>query len=144
MGRIVYEYGRGSWNEWHLRFGDGTGGWLSDAQLEYAISTLVERDVPRLPSPDAVREGATLTIRGEPYTVTTLTRARYRGVEGELPFTYWDKGEVPFVDLRTPSGKFATLDYSESPPLLFAGEFVPFESLRMVELRTFEGWPIPR
>ena len=144
VGRIVYQYGRGGWNEWHLRFGDGTGGWLSDAQLEYAISTLVERDAPRIPPAGHLRPGAAVTYAGEPYVVTTVTVAHYKGVEGELPFEYWDKGDVEFVDLPTPSGRFATVDYSESPPLFFAGEFVPFESLRMVELRTFEGWPVPR
>ena len=145
VGRIIYEYGRGGWNEWHLRFGDGTGGWLSDAQLEYAVSTLVERDAPNLaPGPSRYSPGDVVMFAGEPYTVSVVTTARYRGVEGELPFEYWDKRDVTFVDLRTPGGKFATIDYSESPPLFFAGEFVPFQSLRMVELRTFEGWPVPR
>ena len=36
-GRIVYEYGAGTWNEWHLLFADGSSGWLSDAQLDYAV-----------------------------------------------------------------------------------------------------------
>lgn len=144
VGRIIYAYGRGGWNEWHLRFGDGGGGWLSDAQLEYAISTLVEDPPPLPPDPSRLHPGSSLAFEGDNYTVSVITQAWYRGVEGELPFEYWDKREVPFVDLRTPGGKFATIDYSESPPLLFAGEFVPFESLRLVELRTFEGWPVPR
>ena len=29
-GRIVYEYGEGTWNEWHLAFADNTSGWLSE------------------------------------------------------------------------------------------------------------------
>jgi Domain of unknown function (DUF4178) len=144
VGRIIYQYGRGGWNEWHLRFGDGTGGWLSDAQLEYAISTQVSGDTSTIPATGRLRPGQALAIAGVQYVVSTVTVARYRGVEGELPFEYWDKADVEFVDLRTPSGKFATIDYSEAPPLLFAGEFVPFESLRMVELRTFEGWTAPR
>lgn len=145
VGRIVYQYGRGGWNEWHLRFADGTGGWLADAQLEYALSTLVERPGGSIPR-DArkLSPGDSVAIGGEDYVVSTVTRASYRGVEGELPFEYWDKREVTFVDLRTASGKFATIDYSEDPPLVFAGEFVPFDALHLVELRTFEGWPVPR
>lgn len=143
VGRIMYRYGRGAWNEWHLRFADGTGGWLSDAQLEYAVSQLVEKP-GAVPRAQQVRPGQVVDIRGESYTVTTLTRASYAGVEGELPFQYWDKAQVPFVDLRTATGKFATIDYSEDPPLVFAGEFVPFDALHLVELRTFEGWPVPR
>ena len=48
-GRIVYEYDDGGWNEWHLVFADGASGWLSDAQAEYAVSTLVTPPGP-LPS----------------------------------------------------------------------------------------------
>ena len=143
VGRIIYAYGRGGWNEWHLRFSDGTGGWLSDAQLEYAISRLVDKHGP-LPRAEEARQGVMVNIAGVTYRGTTLTRAWYRGVEGELPFEYWDKREVPFLDLRTADAKFATIDYSEDPPLLFAGEVVPFDALRLVELRTFDGWPVPR
>lgn len=146
VGRIMYEHARGAWNEWHLRFDDGRGGWLSDAQLEWAVTELVE-PTPPLPSDPlglGIRRGATLRHAGETYTVTSVTRARYRGVEGELPFVYWDKAEVPFADLRTTGAHFATIDFSENPPLFFAGEFVPFDSLQMAGLREFEGWPRPR
>src|SRR5215211_85234 len=27
VGRIIYEYARGAWSEWHLAFVDGTSGW---------------------------------------------------------------------------------------------------------------------
>src|SRR5215469_13726401 len=37
-GRIIYEYDQGNWNEWHIVFNDGSDGWLSDAQDEYAVS----------------------------------------------------------------------------------------------------------
>ncbi|MDF1503353.1 DUF4178 domain-containing protein [Roseisolibacter sp. H3M3-2] len=143
VGRIMYEYARGGWNEWHLRFDDGTGGWLSDAQLEWAVTTLVE-PAPRLPFGVGLRRGQSFVIGDATYTVSTITRARYRGVEGELPFVYWDKAEVQFVDLRTPAARFATVDFSEDPPLVFAGEFVAFDDLQLTGLRAFEGWPPPR
>jgi hypothetical protein len=77
------------------------------------------------------------------YTVASATRARYDGVEGELPFYYWGKEEVPFVDLRTPDGRLATVDGSERPPLVFAGAFAEFGDLGMTGLRAFDGWPAP-
>ena len=43
-------------------------------------------------------------------------------------------------DLGSEDGKFATLDYSEDPPLVFLGEYVDFDSLKMTGLREFEGW----
>jgi hypothetical protein len=134
VGRIIYEYERGAWSEWHLVFTDGASGWLSDAQAEYAVSFLAPPSAP-LPDADAMRRRLELDVGGTAYQVTSVTRARYRGVEGELPFEYWDKREVVFADLRAPGGGFATVDYSESPPLLFAGEYVEFDALALKNLR---------
>jgi hypothetical protein len=138
-GRIIYEYEQGNWNEWHLMFNGGRSGWLSDAQLEYDISFLVEEHAP-LPAVGRVDVGQRVGFEKVVYEVTSITRARYRGVEGELPFQYWDKAEVPFVDLRTPDARFGTIDYSEPPPLLFLGEAVEYEALKLKNVRTFEGW----
>lgn len=33
IGRIVYEWEQGGWNEWHIAFDDGRSGWLSDARF---------------------------------------------------------------------------------------------------------------
>jgi hypothetical protein len=143
VGRIVYAYERGGWNEWHLRFTDGGGGWLSDAQLEYAVTELVTPP-SELPQRFQLTPGREVDVAGERFTVTTVTEAHYATVEGELPFEYWDKGDVTFVDLRTPGARFATIDYTESPPLVFVGEFVDFDALGMQGLREFEGWPPPR
>jgi hypothetical protein len=74
------------------------------------------------------------------YQVTTITKAHYRGVQGELPFQYWDKNDVVFVDLRSASGKFATIDYSDDQPALYLGESIEFEDLNLKNLRSFEGW----
>jgi hypothetical protein len=143
VGRIRYAYARGRWSEWHLRFADGGGGWLSDAQLEWAVTEQVPTP-PDLPPPDALRPGRRVALAGARYTVASVTPARYDGVEGELPFFYWGKQEVPFVDLRTADGRFATVDHSERPPLVFAGEFVDFDALALANLRAFDGWPAPR
>lgn len=138
-GRIVYEYDNGGWNEWHLAFGDDTSGWISDAQAEYAISRRVA-EPGRLPAQDEVPVGKRFTFGGVSLQVTTRTMARYRGVEGELPFEYWDKSSVLFVDMRSADGDFATLDYSEDPPLLFLGRFVGYDELALEQVRRFEGW----
>lgn len=143
VGRIAYEYERGGWNEWYCVAGGGASSfWLSDAQLEYAVS---REAVPASPLPDAsvVRPGTAIATREGELAVTTLTRARYRGVEGELPFAYWDKREVLFADLGAEDGRFGTIDYSEAPPLLFTGAYVEFEALNLRNLREFEGWATP-
>jgi hypothetical protein len=140
VGRIVYEYEQGSWNEWHLIFNDGKSGWLADAQLEYAVSFLTPPPAP-LPAETEVSRDQEFHWNGALYRVTTITRAHYVSVEGELPFEYWDKQELTFADLRTPDARFGTIDYSERPPLLFLGAAVEYDDLRLKNVREFEGWP---
>jgi hypothetical protein len=137
VGRIVYEYEDGGWNEWHLAYADGTSGWLSDAQLEFAVSSLVQPSQP-LPAASAVALGQAYAWNDRTLEVTTLTTARYKGVEGELPFEYWGKEDVLFADLRGHDATFGTIDYSDGAPILFIGRFVSFDELHLRELRTFE------
>jgi Domain of unknown function (DUF4178) len=137
VGRIIYEYEQGGWNEWHIVFNDQASGWLSDAQAQYDVSFLV----PGAKLPAQVERGQRYTLNGSSYEVTAVTHARYRTVEGEMPFENWDKKESVFADLRTPDARFGTIDYSEPTPLLFLGEAVEFDDLRLKNLRQFEGWP---
>src|SRR5262245_26624816 len=135
-GRIAYEHEDGGWNEWHLLFAGGESGWLSDAQAEYAISTLAA--ATKLPPIGSVSVGGHLSFQQRSFQVSSITNAHYRGVEGELPFVYWDKDTVPFVDLRAHDESFATIDYSEDPPLLFVGRFVEYDALSLRNLRDFD------
>ena len=139
VGRILYEYEKGGWNEWNMVFSDGVSGWLSDTQEEYAVSFPATPPQP-LPAPENVERGQKALWNGVRYVVTCLTRARFRGVEGELPFEYWDKEERLFVDLRSADGRCATIDYSHAEPLLFLGEAAEFDDLHLKNLRQFEGW----
>jgi hypothetical protein len=138
LGRIVYEWEQGGWNEWHITMHDGTSAWLSDAQDEYAISFRAE--ATGLPAAKQLQVGQQFAWNNQRYTLSVITPAHYRGVEGELPFEYWDKDEVTFADFRSPSRQFATLDFSDEQPALYLGEFVEFEDLQLKNLRTFEGW----
>lgn len=139
VGRILYRYDQGAWNEWHCVFSNGSSGWLSDAQAEYGMSFLTPPPTP-LPRALELTRGMRMSWNGVVYEVSTLTEAYYQGVQGELPFEYWDKSRCVFADLRTRDARFATIDYSEEPPLLFLGEWVDFETLQLKNLREFEGW----
>jgi hypothetical protein len=136
IGRIIYEYDQGNWNEWHLMMNNGASGWLSDAQDDYAVTFAA----PGRKLPAQCRVGQQYAWDRDTYTVSAITKAHYRGVEGELPFQYWDKTDVVFVDLMSHEGKFATIDYSDEQPVLYLGESVEFESMKLKNLRSFEGW----
>jgi len=137
VGRILYEYEDGGWNEWHIVFSDGASGWLSDAQLEYTVSFLTAPPEV-LPPADQIARARLFFWSGVRYEVTSVTRAHYRGVAGELPFEYWDKNAIVFADLRTADARFGTIDYSEATPLLFLGEAVEFDDLQLKNLREFD------
>ena len=143
VGRIIYEYERGHWSEWHIRLSDGTSAWLSDAQAEYAITRQVENPGP-LPAADSCRPGQAVTLDGATYRISVITHALYAGVEGELPFEYWDKLQVEFVDLKGPGAQFATIDYSEPTPLLYTGVSVVFDELHLGNLREESAESGPR
>jgi hypothetical protein len=137
-GRIIYEYEQGTWNEWHVVQNDGSSAWLSDAQAQYCYTTLTTHK--DLPAANDVRVGNRYTWDGILFSVTSITEAKYRGVEGELPFQYWDKETALFADCMSPRGDFATIDYSDEQPLLYRGAIADFDSLHLKNLRTFEGW----
>lgn len=136
IGRIIYEYEQGTWNEWHVVTNDGVSQWLSDAQDEYVFTYAA----PGRKLPAEVQVGQEYTWDGIHYAVTSITEAHYRGVQGELPFQYWDKEECTFADLRSHQGEFATIDYSDEQPALYLGWMVDFDDLHLKNLRSFEGW----
>lgn len=142
VGRILYEYDRGRWSEWYLRNGEGDGAWLSDAQGDYAITAPTERADP--PSMDHVRVGQSYAVDGTLFTVSTLTRAHYAGVEGELPFESWHRHDVLFADLDTDGTvtppRLATIDYADVPPTVYVGDYVTLDELALRNLRHIEGW----
>ena len=84
--------------------------------------------------------GQTYAFGDFSFQLTTLTRARYRGVEGELPFEYWDKDEVA---VRRPAvGRRPLRDASTTARrrrCCFLGAFVEFDELELKDLRAGRG-----
>ncbi len=87
-----------------------------------------------------MQRGQLFPWNGKRFELTSVTSAHYKGVQGELPFEYWDKSDCVFADLRTTTGEFATIDYTDEPPLLFIGRAVEFDELHLKNLQLFEGW----
>jgi hypothetical protein len=139
VGRLTYAWERGRWNEWHCLRGDGSSAWLSDAQLEYAMTVQVYAD-GRMPELRNVQLGDRFIWGDQNYAVTNVLEAQYVGTEGELPFTTFAKGHRTFIDLVSDDGAFATVDGTEQPLLLYLGEYVSFDDLAMTQLRVFDGW----
>lgn len=140
LGRLQMRFADGYWNEWHLGFDDGRFGWLGESQGLYAVSFPVF-SAGALPPFEALAVGQALPLAGVAYTVREKRRALYASAEGEIPFRAPFGEEVSFADLAGPRDRsFATLDYSEEPPMAFAGRYAEFEALELTGLRAIDGW----
>ncbi len=139
IGRIQIKYSQGYWNEWHLLFDDMRTGWLSEAGGEYVL-TFAQYVADRLPEFAELKVGQRFVLASQMWTVSNIENAECVAGQGELPFKVGAGYPVAAVDLRN-GANFATLDYSETPPLLFVGEPVDFRSLKMSNLR--DGMAIP-
>ena len=139
IGRIQVKYSQGLWNEWHLLFDDQRNGWLSEAAGEYVL-TFTHPVMEPLPRFDQLKVGQRLSLASQAWTVSNIEQAEVVAGQGELPFRVVAGYPLAAVDLRN-QANFATLDYSETPPLLFVGEAVDFASLKMNNLR--DGMAVP-
>ncbi|MBI5211293.1 MAG: DUF4178 domain-containing protein [Elusimicrobia bacterium] len=139
IGRLQMRYPEGFWNEWHLSFIDGKLGWLGEAQGLYALSFKSSAGAA-LPAYGSLSVGGKVELAGKTFAVKDRREAEYIAAEGELPFRVPFGEKAPFADLAGPGREFATIDYSEDPPFLFLGEYVPFDELALTGLKEFEGW----
>lgn len=133
LGRIQLRHESGIWNEWYILFDDGRSGWLSEASGEYVVSALVPVTDP-IPAFESLTPEMPVSIAGRTFTVTDLETARCVSGQGELPFKVDAGYDVNTADLRS-SDRFLTIDYSETPPLVFVGQPTKFDDLKLANLR---------
>ncbi|MEI7614456.1 MAG: DUF4178 domain-containing protein [Betaproteobacteria bacterium] len=133
IGRIQLKHESGLWNEWHILFDDARSAWLSEAGGEYVVSAQVPVSEP-IPAFETLVPEMPVTISGGVFRVSDLESARCISGQGELPFKVESGYDVKTADLRG-NDRFVTLDYSETPPLVFAGYPAKFAELKLTQLR---------
>ncbi len=133
IGRIQLKHESGLWNEWHILFDDARSAWLSEAGGEYVLSSQVPT-TEALPAFEALTPEMPVSIDGRTFTVTDLESARCIAGQGELPFKVESGYDVNTADLRG-NDRFVTIDYSETPPLVFVGYPASFDELKLANLR---------
>lgn len=137
IGRIQLRYQQGVWNEWHLLFDNQESGWLSEANGNYVL-TFPSPAPENIPAFDELEVGRSLQLHGQAFQAVNKEVSTCIAGEGELPFKVGAGYEAPVIDLSNEQN-FATLDYSETPPLLFIGEQVELGSLSLTGLREREA-----
>ena len=144
LGRLQLEHRTGTWNEWYIEWKDGRTGWLGEAQGQYFV-TLPDGEVhpdEKLPEFNSIGVGQRIFVGRKRYQVAEVRMAKATGGEGELPFIVGAGYELPYADLRRPDNGFATIDYSESPPLVFTGRCVGWKQPNLTNHREFDGWRV--
>jgi hypothetical protein len=139
VGRLQVRWDGGRWNEWYCVFDDGRGGWLGEAAGEFSVSFETTVAEP-LPAWKSLGPGTRVTLGGVAYEVTDRREAEVIGGEGELPFRVDAGWKTATADLRAPTTRFATLDYSDEPPRVYIGEVVDVATLGLRGLRELDRW----
>lgn len=130
-GRVQYAHPAGGfWDEWYAHFADDRWGWIAEAQGRFYL-TFQQPSQPNLPPYEALRLGEKLKVGTErvEMLIAEKNRARAVGARGEIPYVLEPNADHPFADLSGPGSAFATLDYSETPPLVFVGREVTLDEL---------------
>ena len=135
IGRIRKVWSEGSWNEWCAQFGDGTLGWLAEAQGDLVMT--FERPISL--APQTLEPDSAVVLEGQRFQVSDVKAVSCAGAEGELASYAPGAQTMTSIDLRGPGLAFATIERSDKTRV-FVGRFVQFEDCRFQHLRAMEGW----
>jgi len=138
--QLGHEMG-GQWDEWYATFANGWLGWLAEAQGRFYIT--FQYPIPesvQLPSFDALQLGQ--QVPGLPWPTPLMVaetgRATALGAKGEIPYLLTPGETYYYADLSGTNGAFGTLDYNETPPMVFLGQQVTLADLGITTTRASE------
>jgi hypothetical protein len=135
--QLGHEMG-GQWDEWYATFSNGWLGWLAEAQGRFYIT--FQYPIPQgveVPQFDQLRLGQPVPDLPwpTPLIVAETGRATALGAKGEIPYLLTPGATYYYADLSGTNGAFGTLDYNESPPLVFLGQQVTLAELGITTTR---------
>jgi len=138
--QLGHEMG-GQWDEWYATFSNGWLGWLAEAQGRFYITF-------QYPIPEGVQVAPFdqlqlgQTVPGLPWPTPLIVaetgRATALGAKGEIPYLLTPGETYHYADLSGVNGAFGTLDYNQSPPLVFLGQQVTLADLGITTTRAPE------
>ena len=135
--QLGHEMG-GQWDEWYATFSNGWLGWLAEAQGRFYIT--FQYPIPegvQLPSFDQLQLGQ--HVPGLPWPTPMIVaetgRATALGAQGEIPYLLTPGETYYYADLSGVNNSFGTLDYNQTPPLVFLGQQVTLAELGITTTR---------
>jgi uncharacterized Zn finger protein (UPF0148 family) len=138
--QLGHEMG-GQWDEWYATFSNGWLGWLAEAQGRFYIT--FQYPIPegaQVPAFDQLQLGQ--QVPGLPWPTPLMVaetgRATALGAKGEIPYLLTPGETYYYADLSGVNNSFGTLDYNQSPPLVFLGQQVTLAELGITTTRAPE------
>jgi len=138
--QLGHEMG-GQWDEWYATFSNGWLGWLAEAQGRFYLT--FQYPTPegvQLPSFEQLQLGQ--QVPGLPWPTPLMVaetgRATALGAKGEIPYLLTPRETYYYADLSGVNQSFGTLDYNQSPPLIFLGQQVTLEEIGITTTRAPE------
>src|SRR5215217_3083512 len=138
--QLGHEMG-GQWDEWYATFANGWLGWLAEAQGRFYLT--FQYPTPenvQLPSFEELQLGQ--QVPGLPWPTPLMVaetgRATALGAKGEIPYLLTPGETYFYADLSGTESAFGTLDYNQTPPLVFLGQQVTLEELGITATRAPE------
>lgn len=135
--QLGHEMG-GQWDEWYATFSNGWLGWLAEAQGRFYLT--FQYPLPenaKVPPFEQLQLGQ--AIPGLPWPTPLIVaetgRATALGAKGEIPYLLTPGETYYYADLSGVNRSFGTLDYNESPPLVFLGQEVTLAELGITTTR---------
>jgi len=131
VGRAQLQHEAGGvWDEWYAHFTNDNWGWLAEAQGRFYLTFAQKQTSAELPPYDALVVGQPVVLPGSlEFVVAEKAMARAVSGRGEMPYVLDAGASYHYADLSGPAGAFATLDYSQDPPLLFVGRQLTLDGL---------------
>jgi hypothetical protein len=143
IGRLQYQYGEGTWTEWHALLADGSSATLGEDNGAYVFSLPLP---PQEVAPAEVfRIGASTAIKGQPFSVASNQQVALMSAQGELPHLPEVGHSFAMVELRSQSAdagaaaEVLSIDYGRTPPEISKGQAVLLEDLKLTGLRDGSG-----
>lgn len=122
----------GVWDEWYASFGGDRWGWLAEAQGRFYLTFPQRVADGQLIAPfEVLRPGDAVVVPGSPnrYIVSETGHATTISAEGEIPYALTPGERYAYADLEGDQSAFATIDFSESPPVVFHGREVTLNEI---------------
>lgn len=122
----------GAWDEWYAAFADGRWGWLAEAQgrfyLTFQQAHVNQNSIPLFETLELGQPVAAISD-ALPVVVAEKGTAQYLAAKGEIPYKLAPNETYEYADLSGRENQFATIDYSETPPLVFVGREISLAEL---------------